>query len=65
MLRFLLRRFFLALGTLLVLSVLVYFMVDLALDPLADLRQSTSPNKADLVARRVANELQRSADAYC
>lgn len=54
MLRFLLRRFFLALGTLLVLSVLVYFMVDLALDPLADLRQSTSPNKADLVARRVA-----------
>lgn len=54
MVRFLSRRFFLALGTLLVLSALVYFMVDLALDPMADLRTSTAPNKAELVARRVA-----------
>ena len=49
-----LRRFFLALGTLLVLSLVVFFMVDLSLDPLADLRASTAPNKAELIARRVA-----------
>jgi peptide/nickel transport system permease protein len=54
MIRFLLRRLGLALGTLLVLSAMVYFMVDLAMDPLADLRQSTAPNKADLIAHRVA-----------
>jgi peptide/nickel transport system permease protein len=33
---------------------MVFFMVDLAMDPLADLRTSTSPNKAELIARRVA-----------
>lgn len=54
MIRFLLRRTGLALGTLLVLSALVHFMVDLAMDPLWDLRQSTSPNKAQLIANRVA-----------
>ena len=50
MTRFLLRRLLLALGTLLVLSVLVFFMVDLALDPLDDLRGSTAVNKAELMA---------------
>jgi len=54
MIRFLFRRLLLALGTLLVLSAVVYFMVDLAVDPLQDLRQSTSPQKAELIARRVA-----------
>ncbi|MDR1710564.1 MAG: ABC transporter permease [Propionibacteriaceae bacterium] len=54
MLRFLARRFALALGTLFVLSVLVHLMVDTALDPLEDLRLSTSPNKATLIANRVA-----------
>ncbi len=53
MTRFLLRRSGLALGTLLVLSAVVHFMVDLAMDPLADLRQSTSPIKAELIANRV------------
>ncbi|MEN0071383.1 MAG: ABC transporter permease [Propionicimonas sp.] len=54
MIRFLLRRLLLALGTLFVLSVLVFFMVDLALDPLDDLRGSTAPNKAELMANRSA-----------
>jgi peptide/nickel transport system permease protein len=54
MIRFLFRRLLLALGTLLVLSAVVHFMVDVAIDPLSDLRQSTAPNKADLIARRVA-----------
>lgn len=54
MTRFLLRRLLLALGTLLVLSVLVFFMVDLALDPLDDLRGSTAVNKAELMANRAA-----------
>lgn len=54
MIRFLLRRAGLALGTLLVLSAAVHFMVDLAMDPMWDLRQSTSPNKAELIANRVS-----------
>ncbi len=54
MTRFLLRRLGLALATLLVLSFIVHFMVDLAIDPLDDLRQSTAANKADLIARREA-----------
>ena len=54
MIRFMARRFVLALGTLLVLSLLVFLMVDTAIDPLDDLRVSTSPNKADLIARRIS-----------
>ena len=54
MIRFLLRRLGLALGTLLVLSLIVHFMVDLAIDPLDDLRQSTAANKAELIERRQA-----------
>jgi len=54
MLRYIGRRFVLALGTLLVLSFLVYAMLALALDPLEDLRASTAPNKPQLIARRIA-----------
>lgn len=54
MTRFLARRLALAAGTLLVLSAMVYFMLDLALDPLDDLRGSTALNKADLIANRIS-----------
>jgi len=54
MTRFLARRLALAAGTLLVLSAMVYFMLDLALDPLDDLRGSTAANKAELIARRIS-----------
>lgn len=54
MVRFLARRLGLALGILLVLSAFMYFMLDLAMDPLADLRTSTSPNKAALIQARIS-----------
>lgn len=54
MLRFLGRRFVLAIGTLLVLSALMYFMLDLSMDPLDDLRGSTALNKAELIQKRIA-----------
>lgn len=54
MVRFLARRFVLALGILLVLSAFMYFLLTLAMDPLADLRTSTSPNKAELVQARIS-----------
>ena len=53
MIRFLARRLGIALGILLVLSVLMYFMLDLALDPIDDLRTSTAPNKQDLINARI------------
>ncbi|MFZ0531331.1 MAG: ABC transporter permease [Propionicimonas sp.] len=53
MARFLARRFVLALGILLTLSAFMYFMLDLAMDPLADLRTSTSPAKAQLIRDRI------------
>ena len=54
MTRFLLRRFAMALGTLVVLSIFIHFAVDLAIDPLDDLRQSTSPQKEALIEGRQA-----------
>ncbi|HRA06688.1 MAG TPA: ABC transporter permease, partial [Propionicimonas sp.] len=53
MVRFLARRLALALGILLVLSAFMYFLLDLAMDPLWDLRTSTSPNRAQLVQARI------------
>ncbi len=53
MVRFLARRTALALGILLVLSALMYFMLDVAMDPLDDLRTSTAPNRAELIEMRV------------
>lgn len=52
MIRFLLRRFLTAVGILFVISIVAYGLLNLALDPLADLRESTALNKADLIARR-------------
>lgn len=53
MIRYLARRVGIALGILFVLSVMMYGMLDLALDPLEDLRQSTQKNKAEMIAQRV------------
>lgn len=54
MIRFLARRLGLAIGILGVLSVLMYFMLDLAMDPLDDLRASTAPNKEALIQGRIS-----------
>lgn len=54
MTRYLARRLAIALGILLLLSFLMYGMLNLALDPLDDLRASTAPNKAELIAQRIA-----------
>ncbi|MCA0296266.1 MAG: ABC transporter permease [Actinobacteria bacterium] len=54
MIRFIARRLAIAIGLLLVLSAIVYWMLDLAVDPLDDLRVSPAPNKAELIAHRVA-----------
>lgn len=53
MIRYLIRRVGIAIGILFVLSVMMYGMLDLALDPLDDLRQSTLKNKEELIAARV------------
>ncbi len=53
MIRYLARRVGIALGILFVLSVMMYAMLNLALDPLEDLRQSTQKNKAEMIAQRV------------
>lgn len=52
MIRFIARRLAIALGLLVVLSVIVYFLLDLALDPLEDLRTSTALNKQQLIENR-------------
>ena len=52
MLTFLTRRLLAGLATLLVAIFLMYLLVEAAMDPLADLRESTAPNKAQLMAQR-------------
>ncbi|GAB3565041.1 ABC transporter permease [Spelaeicoccus albus] len=54
MISFLARRLAYAILILLILSVCMYVLIDLAIDPLADLRTSTSPDKAQLIANRIA-----------
>ncbi|WP_129338151.1 ABC transporter permease [Cellulomonas endophytica] len=54
MLRFLWRRFLAGLATLLVALFIMYLLVNKAIDPLADLRESTAPNKAQLIEQRIA-----------
>lgn len=54
MISFLARRLALGLGTLLVLSFIVYGMLAAAFDPLDDLRASTAPNKEALIQGRIA-----------
>lgn len=53
MIRFIARRLGVALFLLLLLSVIVYFLLDIAMDPLDDLRQSTALNKAELIEARI------------
>ncbi|MDO5533626.1 MAG: ABC transporter permease subunit [Propionibacteriaceae bacterium] len=53
MARFIARRLALALGTLFVLSFLMYGLLEFALDPLVDLRENPAPNRAELIANRV------------
>jgi peptide/nickel transport system permease protein len=61
-LNFLARRFVTGLVTLFVALFLMYMLVDIAIDPLADLRESTAPNKAQLIAQRTEMlELETSA----
>lgn len=53
MARFLLKRLLMALGILLAISVFIYAICDLAMDPLDDLRNSTAPNKQQLIDARI------------
>lgn len=53
MVRFIARRLALALGTLLVLSFLIYGLLELSLDPLVDLRENPAPNRDEMIATRV------------
>lgn len=54
MISFLTRRIAAGIATLLVSSFAMYLLVNLAMDPLADLRESTAQNKAQLIADRIA-----------
>ncbi|SDC53421.1 peptide/nickel transport system permease protein [Sanguibacter gelidistatuariae] len=53
MLTFLTRRIAAGIATLVVAIFLMYLLVDLAIDPLADLVDSTAPNKAELIQARI------------
>ncbi len=53
MLTFLTRRFVAGLATLFVAIFLMFLLVDRAMDPLSDLRESTAPNKEQLIAQRI------------
>ncbi len=53
MYNFIFRRALSSLGVLLVATFLIYVLVDIAIDPLQDLLQSTAPNKEALIAARV------------
>ena len=53
MLTFLTRRILAGLATLFVAIFLMFLLVDRAIDPLADLRESTAPNKAQLIEQRI------------
>lgn len=53
MARFIARRLALAVGTLFILSFLIYGLLELALDPLVDLRENPAPNRDQLIENRV------------
>jgi peptide/nickel transport system permease protein len=52
-LRFIVRRLIVGLGILLISSFIMYMLTDFSMDYLADLRQSTDPNKEFLIAERI------------
>ena len=54
MVRFLARRLAMALGILLLLSMIMYLLLDVAVDPLDELRTDPSPNRDQKIANRVA-----------
>ena len=51
---FFVKRLLMSLLVVLVSTLIMYVLVDIAIDPLYDLRTSTSPNREELIARRVA-----------
>lgn len=53
MVTFITRRLALGVAILLIATFLMYVLVDLAMDPLADLRTSTAPNKQSLIDQRI------------
>lgn len=53
MLKYILRRLLSAVGVMLIVTFGMYILVDLAIDPLADLRISTAPNKEALIEGRI------------
>ena len=54
MYNFVFRRALSSVAVLLVATFLIYILVDIAIDPLADLRASTAPNKEALMEARIA-----------
>ncbi|WP_142118659.1 ABC transporter permease [Rarobacter faecitabidus] len=54
MLKFIARRLAAGIATLFVSSFLMYLLVSVSIRPLADLVESTAPNKAQLIAQRTA-----------
>ncbi len=54
MLVFFVKRLLMSLVVVLISTVIMYFLVDISIDPLADLRTSTAPNKAEQIQRRIA-----------
>lgn len=51
---FFVKRLLMSLLVVLVSTLVMYVLVDISIDPLADLRQSQAPNKQDLIDARVA-----------
>lgn len=54
MITFFLRRFIISALVVLISTVLMYVLVDLSIDPIEDLRQSTAPNKEEQIAARIS-----------
>ncbi len=51
---FLVKRLLMSLLVVLISTVIMYVLVDISIDPLADLRTSTAPNKAQQISNRIA-----------
>src|SRR6478609_3621021 len=54
MITFFIRRFLTSALVVLISTFIMYVLVAASIDPLADLRTSRSPNKAQLIANRIA-----------
>ena len=60
MITFFIRRFLTSALVVLISTFLMYILVAASIDPLADLRTSRSPNKAQLIANRIASSTSTS-----